>query len=85
MLATNRDSYNSLPTQHHLSSRQMASDEAAAAAAGAGSGYVVIPECEADLPCNICNSELFTFDNDILRCKACKVVVHQGKACGSAG
>lgn len=35
--------------------------------------------CEADLPCAICKSQLFTRSNDIIICKerTCRVVVHQ--------
>ncbi len=35
-------------------------------------------DSEADLPCSICGSELFTRANDMLKCKMCKIVVHQG-------
>lgn len=49
-------------------------------AAMAAAGVVLSQEGEADLPCVICTSPLFTLDNDILKCKgaACKIVVHQG-------
>jgi hypothetical protein len=45
-----------------------------------------VHEGEADVPCCICYGDIWTRDNDIIKCAGgCGVVVHQGAAATSHG